>query len=229
MNSEQPSRYASDLAQLGVSAELFSEATDYAAEQARMCSEFDAPSMPGSIFWSRANRYLAEILTDREKHDPPWNWTKRDSILRVVHPSGSHAITAISAHGGVADLDAKVRSKNPKGRAMAHLVENNAKFEALTGQGVFYSSDDIAFGRELDEIPLWFLLYGKNKDGSLAAELSLPVKMDGQFVNEWSKRIPVFTNRPDPGINIDLLDKPEEKTTNVNVALKDPKKTAEDS
>ncbi|MFJ2202392.1 hypothetical protein [Streptomyces violaceusniger] len=222
MGSEQPSSpYETDLKRLGVSVKLFSDAADYAAEQARMCTEYDAPSMPGSVFWSRMNRYLAEVLTDREVYDPPWKYTRRDSILRVVHPSGSLAITAISGYGRIGDLDAKVRSKNPKGRAMAYLVENNAKFDAATGQGILYSNDDLEFGRELDDIPLWFLLYGRDKDtGSLAAELSLPVKMEGQFVNEWSKRIPVFTGKADPGINLDL-DKPEETKTQFDVELRD--------
>lgn len=229
MNSEHPSRYALNLAELGVSAELFSEATNFAASEARMCSDYDASSVPGTIFWSRANRHLAEVLTNRKMHDPPWKRTKRDHILRVIHPSGSHAITAISAHGGVANLDAKVRAKNPKGRVMAHLVESNAKFEAVGGQGVFYSSDDLEFGRELDEIPLWFLLYGKNKDGSLAAELSLPVKMNGKYVDEWSRRIPVFTNRPNPGIDVNLLDKPEETITSVDINFKAPGDEVEDA
>lgn len=230
MGSEQPSSpYESDLEQLGVSVKLFSDATEYAGTQARMCSKYDAPFIPGSIFWSRVNRHLAEVLTNQKEHDPPWKYTQRDNILRVVHPSGSHAITGISGHGGVGDLEAKVRAKNPKGRAMAHLVENNAKFEAMTGQYVLCSSDDLEFGRELEDIPLWFLLYERRKGGLLAAELSLPVKMDGKFVNEWSKRIPVFTGKSDPGIDVSLLDKSEETKTNVDVTLRAPGKTAEDS
>ncbi|WP_331737086.1 hypothetical protein OG520_45225 (plasmid) [Streptomyces sp. NBC_00984] len=196
------------LKQLGVSKELFEEALDWASTQANMCTDFDAPAMPGITFWSRSNRYLAECLTDQKKQNPVWKYTRRDSILRVVHPSGNHAITAISGSGGVGDLDCTVRSKNPKGRVMAQLVENNMKYER-GGQGVFSSRDEVEFGGELGSMPLWFLLYERNDEGMLSAELSLPVKMEGQYVNEneWSERLPLFT-RADPGLDIALLDAP---------------------
>ncbi|MGY1456870.1 hypothetical protein [Streptomyces sp. SS8] len=187
---------------------LFEDALDWAAAQARMCTEFDAPAMAGITFWSRANRYLAQYLTDAENQTPVWKWTPRDSILRVVHPSGSHAITAISGSGGVGDLDCQVRSKNPKGRVMAQLVEDNARYER-SGQYIIQSRDEARFGQELDSMPLWFLLYERNENGFLAAELALPVKMEGKFVNEWSERIPLFT-RTDPGVDVALLDAAEE-------------------
>ncbi|MCX4490006.1 hypothetical protein OG890_39665 [Streptomyces anulatus] len=195
------------LKQLGVSKELFEEALDWAGAEARMCTGFDAPAMAGITFWSRTNRYLAEYLTDPEKQDPVWKYTARDSILRVVHPSGSHAITAVSGSGGVGDPDSSVRSKNPKGRVMAQLVENNVRYER-GGQGVFSSRDEIEFGGELDSMPLWFLLYEQNEAGELSAELSLPVKMEGKYVNEWSERIPLFIHT-DPGLDIALLDAPD--------------------
>ncbi|MEW9521765.1 hypothetical protein [Streptomyces tubercidicus] len=219
MPSTHPSHHPTDLAQLGLSTELFDDVVEYATAQARACSEYDGPAMAGTTFWSRSNRRLAEILTNKKKTNPPWKYTRRDSILRSVHPSGSHAITAMSGHGGVGNPNAKIRAKNPKGRAMAHLVENNAKFEEQTGQGVFYSNDDLEFGRELDDIPLWFFLYERGKNGLLAAELCLPVKMNGKFVNEWSTRITVFTDKTDPGIDVSLLDKAEETTTEVSVNL----------
>lgn len=196
------------LKQLGVEKKMFREALDWAAAQARLCTEFDAPAMPGITFWSRANRYLAEFLTDPAEQNPVWKYTVRDSILRVVHPSGSHAITAVSGSGGVGDLDRSVRSKNPKGRVMAQLVENNVRYER-GGQGVFSSRDEIEFGGELDSMPLWFLLYERNEEGKLSAELSLPVKMEGKFVNEWAERLPLFTGG-DPGVDIALLDAPDE-------------------
>ncbi|MFL4910888.1 hypothetical protein ACJ6WF_49325 [Streptomyces sp. MMS24-I2-30] len=187
---------------------LFQDALSQATSEARMCTELDAPAMPGITFWSRANRYLAEQLTDPKKQDPVWKYTRRDSILRVVHPAGSHAITAVSGAGGVGDPDSKVRSKNPKGRVMAQLVEDNVKFER-SGQAVIASRDEIVFGGELDSMPLWFLLYGRTEDGRLVAELSLPVKMEGKYVNEWSERIPLFTGE-DPGFDLGLLDSPDE-------------------
>ncbi|WP_432189867.1 hypothetical protein [Streptomyces sp. Tue6028] len=210
--------YEAKLRQLGVTKDLFQEALDQAASDARMCTAFDAPAMPGITFWSRTNRYLAEHLTDRDKQNPVWKYTSRDSILRVVHPTGSHAITAVSGAGGIGDLDRKVRSKNPKGRVMAQLVEGNVKYER-GGQTVIGSRDEFEFGGELDSMPLWFLLYERTEDGHLAAELSLPVKMEGKFVNEWSERIPLFTGN-DPGFDPSLLDAPDDDGNDLDFEVR---------
>ncbi|WP_329033855.1 hypothetical protein OHT61_32170 (plasmid) [Streptomyces sp. NBC_00178] len=208
MTGSEAHEVATRLKQLGVDKKLFEGVLDRAVAEAKMCTEFDAPAMAGITFWSRTNRFLAEHLTDPANRDPIWKYTARDSILRVVHPSGSHAITAVSGSGGVADLDCSVRSKNPKGRVMAQLVENNTKYER-SGQGVFSSRDEVEFGGELDSMPLWFLLYERNAEGKLSAELSLPKKMEGKYVNEWSERIPLFI-RTDPGLDIALLDAPDD-------------------
>ncbi|MFE9864902.1 hypothetical protein ACFYPZ_19570 [Streptomyces sp. NPDC005506] len=186
------------LAELDVAIDVFHSSLGGAIEDVRGCTDFDAPMMPGVMFWSRTNRYLAETLVPRK-----WVRTSRNSILRVIHPTGSHAITAISGAGGVGDLRKSVRSKNPKGSIMARLVEKN-------GQFAFMSRDQILFGRELEDVPTWFLLY-QWRDGVLSAELSLPVRMNGQFVDEWLERIPLsLPNLGDPGADIGLLDEPDD-------------------
>ncbi|MEV4079109.1 hypothetical protein AB0J43_02295 [Nonomuraea fuscirosea] len=186
------------LAQLDVSNELFWRVLGSAAVDVSSCTDFDAPAMPGTLFWSRTNRYLAEELTPRG-----WKHTRRDSILRVVHPTGTHAITALSADGGVGNLAKPARSKNPKGRAMAALVEKNGQFPLIT-------RDEVLYGRELDEIPLWCLLYKRKDGGGIEAELSLPVGMLGKYINEWHERIPLnLPDLGDPGVDIALLDDPE--------------------
>jgi len=194
--TQDQARHFERLAQLDLTVDLFFEALDRAAADVRRCTDFDAPAMRGFTFWSRTNRYLAENLTQQG-----WGYTSRDSILRVIHPSASHAMTAISAAGGVGNLKAGVRSKNPKGSAMAELVEKN-------GQLAFLSHDEVLYGRELDQIPTWCLLYKWNRDG-VTAELSMPVKMNGKFVNEWQERIPLYLpDLGDPGADIALLDDP---------------------
>lgn len=86
---------------------------------------------------------------------------------------------------------------------MARLVENN-------NQLAFMSRDEILFGRELEDIPTWFLLYQWH-EGVLSAELSLPVKMNGPFVEEWLNRIPlILPDIGDPGADISLLDEPDD-------------------
>ncbi|MFI9723819.1 hypothetical protein ACIHFE_29875 [Streptomyces sp. NPDC052396] len=196
MQNQDPQRCAQRLAELDFSNDLFLRALDLAAEDARKCTNFDAPAMPGITFWSRTNRYLAESLIPEG-----WAWTSRDSILRAIHPNRTHAVTAISASGGVGNLNASVRSKNPKGRKMARLVE-------LNGQLALGTHDEVLFGRELDEIPTWCLLYQRSH-GVMTAELSLPVRMHGKFVDEWQERIPLdLPGLSDPGFDVTLLDDP---------------------
>ncbi|WP_372351877.1 hypothetical protein [Streptomyces sp. KL116D] len=196
MHQLNPEQCRRRLAQLDLTVDMFRDALDLSAADVRTCTDFDAPAMRGFMFWSRCNRYVAEAL------DPEgWARTSRSSILRMIHPSMSHAVTAISAFGGVGDLNAKVRSKNPKGPEMARLVERN-------GQFAFMSHDQVLYGRELDDIPMWCLLYKWDK-GKITAELSLPIKMNGKFVDEWQERIPLdLPDLGDPGADIALLDDP---------------------
>lgn len=201
------------LKHLGVTIELFQEATDWAAAEARRSTDFDAPALPGITFWSRTNRYLAEQLTDPKITAPPWKRTRRDSILRVVHPGGTHAITAISGTGGAGDLTKKVRVKHPKGSRLIKALERN-------GQGAFWTADETVFGHELDDMPLWFFLYERKDNGLLGAELSLPVKPHGKHINEWLERIPIILPDIDPGLDI-ALDKPDDGDDfDFTVALK---------
>ncbi|MFJ6623109.1 hypothetical protein ACIQOW_36740 [Kitasatospora sp. NPDC091335] len=198
------------LAELDFTVDLFHEAFDAASAEARRCTDFDAPAMRGTTFWSRTNRFIGE---KKEKEKTGWEYTTRDSILRTIHPSRSHAVTAVSAAGGVGDLDAKVRSRNPKGPKMARIVE-------LNGQFAFMTRDAIKYGRELDDIPTWCLLYKWEKD-RLLAELSMPIKMNGKFVDEWLERIPL--DLPDLGaigVDVNLLDDPgDDGGTEVIVEL----------
>ncbi|MEU7413770.1 hypothetical protein AB0B40_31460 [Streptomyces sp. NPDC042638] len=202
-----PQQYAQQLAELDVSADLFTLVLSMALEDVRGCTDFDAPAARGFLFWSRANRYLAEVLVP-----DGWGRTSRDSILRVIHPDRTHAITAISAEGGVADLNRRVRSKNPKGPAMARMVEKN-------GQLAFLSRDEVEYGVELDQLPTWCLLY-KREEGIMQAELSLPVKMNGKFVDEWLTRIPIsLPPMDDPGFDISLDEPGDDQGPEVVVEL----------
>lgn len=202
-----PQQHAQQLAELDVSADLFTLVLSMALEDVRGCTDFDAPAARGFLFWSRANRYLAEVLVP-----DGWGRTSRDSILRVIHPDRTHAITAISAEGGVADLSRRVRSKNPKGPAMARMVEKN-------GQLAFLSRDEVEYGVELDQLPTWCLLY-KREEGIMQAELSLPVKMNGKFVDEWLTRIPIsLPPMDDPGFDISLDEPGDDQGPEVVVEL----------
>lgn len=198
MQYSHPEHVQERLLELDLPQDALEAALGQAVTDIRSCTDFDAPAMPGMQFWSRVNRYLAEILTPLG-----WKWTAQDSILRVIHPTASHAVTAISGAGAVSNLKKSVRSKNPKGPAMARLVEANAEL-------ALFSADEIRFGRDLVDIPTWCLLYKRAKNGVVLAELSLPVKMNGKFVDEWAERIPLFLpDLGDPGADISILDLPD--------------------
>lgn len=195
MHVPDSQHYRDRLERLGLSVDLLARVLGQAAADARTCTRHDAPMTPGVLFWSRANRYLAEELTPYE-----WLWTQRDSILRVIHPGRGHAVTAISAAGAVADLNGQVRTKNPKGPAMSRLV-------ARTNDLAFMTPDEVLYGVELDDIPTWFLLYIR-KGNTIRAELSLPSAMNGQYINAWSERIPVELPTIDIPTDISLPEPP---------------------
>lgn len=210
MRNTDPAWHIQRLAELGLSNDMFCKVIERAAADVRTCTDLDAPAARGFMFWSRTNRYMAEELTPNK-----WRYTKRDSILRVIHPSGSHCVTAISGEGGVGDLKKSVRSKNPKGAAMARVVELNESI----GTALF-TRDEALYGRELDQIPTWILLYKRVKakrgkkgqpgtPAKIVAELSLPTRMEGKFINQWWERHPItVSGLDDPGTDINLLDLP---------------------
>lgn len=207
MTQNDPQQHTRRLAELDVSTGLFTTVLSLALEDVRGCTDFDAPAARGFLFWSRSNRYLAEELVPTG-----WRHTSQDSILRVIHPDRTHAITAISADGGVADLEQPVRSKNPKGPAMARMVEKNDRLALL-------SRDEVLYGVELNELPTWCLLC-KREEGEIRAELSLPVKMNGKFVDEWLERIPIsLPPMEDPGFDISLDEPDDDQGPEVVVEL----------
>ena len=72
---------------------------------------------------------------------------------------------------------------------------------------------------ELDQLPTWCLLY-KREEGIMQAELSLPVKMNGKFVDEWLTRIPIsLPPMDDPGFDISLDEPGDDQGPEVVVEL----------
>lgn len=168
-----------DLPKLGLTAEIVHRALFAAVTDAQLCTKADAPTASGFILWTRVNRYLREELV-------PMDWTirQKDLILRTVHPSGAFAITAISASGGVGQIDARnVRAKNPKGAAVKRVVDKNGTAPFVFGDP---RVDDVSL--EDEEIPTWFLLY-KWQEGVIHTELSYPIDMSGSFVDKWNPRL----------------------------------------
>lgn len=165
--------------------------------EARLCTEMDAPGMAGYAFWSRSNRTFRERMTRNG-----WTYSNAQSILRTINPSGAFAITAVSGSGMVgeeaADFSGDVRTKNPKGSAVAKLVERN--FEQLPLFPVF--DEDAEDEAEVNNLPTWFLLYKSSKAG-LVFELSLPVQMHGKHVDTWLERI-ILGDNPFLGAEFDI-------------------------
>lgn len=188
------------LKSLGLSHGDMAFALDAAAADARMCTDLDSPGAFGYTLWTRSNRYFRE-----RKSSDAWGYSNRDHILRTIHPSGDFAITAISGSGGVGRVGEKVQAKNPKGTAVADVIEVNGQmsfpFPEISPQEAERPSEDL---------PTWFLLYSWSEFG-ISSELSFPVGMHGKLVNTWSERImnPFMPTDP-PGIDISTLDAPDD-------------------
>lgn len=165
--------------------------------EARLCTEMDAPGMAGYAFWSRSNRTFRERMTPNA-----WSFSNAQSILRTINPSGTFAITAVSGSGMVgeeaADFTGDVRTKNPKGSAVAKLVEQN--FKQLPLFSVF--DEEMESEVEVNDLPTWFLLY-KSSNAGLMFELSLPVQMHGKYVDSWLERI-IIDDNPFRGAEFDI-------------------------
>jgi hypothetical protein len=92
------------------------------------------------------------------------------------------------------------------------MVEENDRLALL-------SRDEVLYGVRLDELPTWCLLY-KREEGEIRAELSLPVKMNGKFVDEWRERIPIsLPPMEDPGFDISLDEPGDDQGPEVVVEL----------
>lgn len=173
-----------------------------ASAEARLATELDSPGMAGYTFWSRCNRFFREQMMQEQRG---WTHSNSQQILRCIHPSGRFAVTAVSASGSVGDEGASwsgdIRTKNPKGPAVAKLVQRNGEQLAL-----FHFPGQRLETPDINEIPTWFLLYKSSKDG-LSFELSLPVEMHGKYVDTWRERI-ILPDNPfqGPGFDIKRLD-----------------------
>lgn len=184
------------LAELGLTSEDLHRAIAGGLSEARLCTEMDAPGMAGYAFWSRSNRTFRERMIPKA-----WSYSNSQSILRTINPSGAFAITAVSGSGMVgeeaASFSGDVRTKNPKGAAVAKLVERNFEQPPLP---IFAEAAEE--GVEANEVPTWFLLYKSSKEG-LSFELSLPVQMHGKHVDTWLERI-ILDDNPFLGAEFDI-------------------------
>jgi hypothetical protein len=184
------------LKELGLTPEDLHRALAGGSAEARLCTDMDAPGMAGYAFWSRSNRTFRERMAPKG-----WTYSNSQSILRTIHPSGAFAITSVSGSGMVgeeaASFSGDVRTKNPKGSAVAKLVERNYVQLPLPVFDVAVESEV-----EVNDLPTWFLLYKSSKEG-LSFELSLPVQMHGKHVDTWRERI-ILDDNPFLGAEFDI-------------------------
>ncbi|WP_432082000.1 hypothetical protein [Streptomyces sp. WAC 04229] len=169
-----------------------------ASAEARLSTELDSPGMAGYTFWSRCNRFFREQMMQEQRG---WTYSNSQQILRCIHPTGRFAVTAVSASGEVGNEKASwsgdIRTKNPKGPAVARLVQRNGEQLPLfdiPGQRVEIP--------DISEVPTWFLLYKSDREG-LSFELSMPVNMHGKYVDTWRERI-ILPDNPFRGPEFDI-------------------------
>ncbi len=166
------------------------------------CTENDAPSFPGTIFWGYVLRFFREgALTH--------GWTKDDprNFSLALSPDGKTAIaveTGDENTGNLADFP-QPKTKSKKGPATSDAVEiNRIQLEMFP----------IAAARP--KPTLWVFLVRVDRDGGVFGELSLPMNMgiDGK-IERWQKRIVIsmdtdsgepdlYRRVPEPGPDIEI-------------------------
>jgi hypothetical protein len=177
-------RAQNKLAELGLTEADVLESLDVARADAVLCTDLDAPGAPGYIFWSRVNRYFRERLALRG-----WSWNNRDSVLRAIHPERDFAISAMSGDGQIGIENGRVRTRNPKGSAVAAMVRYNyATYGGPRNQDPLPGMSENNPVFESDMLPTWILLYKWTHEG-IVSELSFPSDMMGSTVNKWRRHI----------------------------------------
>ncbi len=177
-----------ELAALGLTPEILSEAIAFGESYRSLCTPNDPPSFHGVTAWARSLRGLREILSIE-------GWTKDDSgnFSTVVSPDRSLAIAVSTGdkETGIYDPNrpfASPKLKHPKGNMTKEAVNQNAVALFLFPD---MAADAKAKAEELEATKnriTWMLLKRREKD-TVFAELSLASEFDAGQVSGWEHRI----------------------------------------
>ncbi len=167
---------AASLEMFGFDYELICEVLDAAHSRSGRATKASAKAQRGSDF------FFAMVEHLRLKLIPKGFTSVNDTNIEMVRsPKNTFQIATGQGDKATGNVNKPAGTKNPKGPATTHLVENN--------QGGF---DSITPHPSWDAIKTWWLLYRVTPSDDdmrfIYSEISLPVSHAGKsFV--WSKRI----------------------------------------
>lgn len=175
-----PAEVATRLSQLGLDEALLRRAVEAGAIEARKATLNDPKTARGFYLWAKMARELREELTLR-------GWQRRDdgNWPTVVHPDGTHAI-AVSR----GNEDTGTERPPLSGREKGPLTQRAVRLNRRQGQFADVSPE---FPRtdppELPDIT-WLLLYYEDEPANeTRAELSLPIRVEDDYIVDWRERI----------------------------------------
>lgn len=166
------------LAELGLTVELLTEARGRAQHDVDECTSLDPPGSRGHVRYMRTVRYLREVLI-------PHGWTPDDTgnVGAIVSPDGAVAIVVTSGDAGTGLLAHTPKTKYPKGEVTQRRVRQNVQLD------LFEDLSEDAPDADEPTRRTYVLLQHPAGD-VVRAELSRPMGVDDAGrISEWSERV----------------------------------------
>lgn len=168
------------LVDLGVTADLLTDALREGDRLARRTSTYDPPILEGLLRWASSTRLLREALV-------PLGWTFDNprNLARTIAPRHDIAIVVTTGDDGVGDPNREPGTRHAKGSATEWAIIGGQ----LTFGGPSHDQPGLPFA-ELVSGPMqtWFLLFAVVGE-TLRSELSLPRSYEDGRLLRWRERI----------------------------------------
>ena len=168
------------LLELGIGLDRLDAGLDAGDVAARQADLFSPVTAAGTLRWMETVRMLRQGLAAD-------GWVTNDdrNSPRAINPAGTLAVIPVSGTADTGVADGAPRTANPRGRASSRAVQINGQLEF----SITALLADMA-GEKTDAIATWFLLYYRDQNDELRAELSLPVRISEKgVVDAWRERI----------------------------------------
>jgi hypothetical protein len=170
------------LAEIGFQRDELDDAIRYGEWARASCHPFDPPGFPGSSSHAHRIRRLA-LLTVKARG---WTRVNDHGMAFLLSPDRKVAITSCRGNEDTANPERQPRSKFKKGIVAATLAKQNR---------VQFEFDEPGFGEQvttLTRLPndtTTFYLLVDRRDKQVFAELSVPVRVEEDYIVEWKPRI----------------------------------------
>ena len=165
---------------LGLSSEWLVDAVHASEVERQSCSVLEPSIAPGFKAWAAGFRRLAEELVPR-------GWAKIETrgLPRLVNKETAVAVAVCNGDDGTGLRGREPRSKHPRGVQSVLLVRSNRRQLNLP----FGDERFTPVPPDREQVTWWLLVYS-NGEGSLRAELALPVGLDDdRRFSVWKERI----------------------------------------